>query len=131
MKRAFLAVLVAAMLLMMAGCEGALVSSGTTFMCVSTETSESFSMDYEQFNGSKQYRLKTRQDGTTVRVDVETESGTLSVKVTAAGSKDELVYSADDLQTGSFTFHVPEAGKYTVTVTADKHSGSFSFDWSN
>ena len=88
-------------------------------------------MDYEQFNGSKQYRLKTRQDGTTVRVDVETESGTLSVTVTAAGIKDELVYSADDLQTGSFTFIVPETGKYTVTVTADKHSGSFSFDWSN
>lgn len=131
MKKVLCLLLVAAMALPLTGCDEALVSSGTTFMCVSNQTSESFSMSYEQFDGMKQYRLKTRQDHTTVRVDVETESGSLSVKVTAADGRDELTYVAENLQTGSYAFEVPNAGKYTVTVTADEHSGSFSFDWSN
>lgn len=130
MKRIACLLLLLTLALPMTACESALRSSGTTFMCVSTETSESFSMSYEKFDGMKQYRLKTKQDNAAVWVNIETESGTLSVKVTSADKSDTLVYEAENLQTGDFAFTVPEAGKYTVTVTADEHSGSYSFDWS-
>ena len=131
MKRTFAALLLAVMLLTLGGCEGALVSSGFTMMSVSTETGESFSMRYMEFDGMKQYRLRTKQDNTIVRVDVESISGTLSLKVTSAGNRDELVFYKENLESGSFTFTVPEKGSYTVTMTADEHEGSYALDWSN
>lgn len=131
MKRTFAALLLAVMLLTLGGCEGALVSSGFTMMSVSTETGESFSMRYMEFDGMKQYRLRTKQDNTIVRVDVESISGTLSLKVTSAGNRDELVFYKENLENGSFTFTVPEKGSYTVTMTADEHEGSYALDWSN
>ena len=131
MKRTFAALLLAVMLLTLGGCEGALVSSGFTMMSVSTETGESFSMRYMEFDGMKQYRLRTKQDNTIVRVDVESISGTLSIKVTSAGNRDELVFYKENLESGSFTFTVPEKGSYTVTMTADEHEGSYALDWSN
>lgn len=131
MKRTFAALLLAVMLLTLGGCEGALVSSGFTMMSVSTETGESFSMRYMEFDGMKQYRLRTKQDNTIVRVDVESISGTLSIKVTSAGNRDELVFYKENLENGSFTFTVPEKGSYTVTMTADEHEGSYALDWSN
>lgn len=131
MKRPFASLMLAVLLLTLVGCEGALVSSGFTMMSVSTETGESFSMRYMEFDGMKQYRLRTKQDNTVVRVDVESESGTLSMKVTAAGNRDELVFQAENLESGSFTFSVPEKGSYTVTMTADEHEGSYALDWSN
>lgn len=131
MKRVFAAMLLAAMLLTLSGCEGALVSSGYTMMSVSTQTGESFRMSYTKFDGMKQYRLRTKQDNTVVRVDVESKSGTLSMTVTSAGNRDELVFSAENLESGSFTFSVPEKGSYTVTMTADEHEGSYALDWSN
>ena len=131
MKRTFAALLLAVMLLTLGGCEGALVSSGFTMMSVSTETGESFSMRYMEFDVMKQYRLRTKQDNTIVRVDVESISGTLSLKVTSAGNRDELVFYKENLESGSFTFTVPEKGSYTVTMTADEHEGSYALDWSN
>ena len=131
MKRTFAALLLAVMLLTLGGCEGALVSSGFTMMSVSTETGESFSMRYMEFDGMKQYRLRTKQDNTIVRVDVESISGTLSITVTSAGNRDELVFYKENLESGSFTFTVPEKGSYTVTMTADEHEGSYALDWSN
>ena len=130
MKRTFAALLLAVMLLTLGGCEGALVSSGFTTMSVSTETGESFSMRYMEFDGMKQYRLRTKQDNTIVRVDVESISGTLSITVTSAGNRDELVFYKENLESGSFTFTVPEKGRYTVTMTADEHEGSYALDWS-
>ena len=131
MKRAFASLMLAVLLLTLVGCEGALVSSGVTMMSVSNETSESFSMRYMKFDGMKQYRLRTKQDDTVVRVDVESISGTLSIKVTSAGNRDELVFYKENLESGSFTFTVPEKGSYTVTMTADEHEGSYALDWSN
>ena len=131
MKRIFAALLLAVTLLTLSGCEGALISSGFTMMSVSNETSESFSMRYMKFDGMKQYRLRTKQDDTIVRVDVESISGTLSIKVTSAGNRDELVFYKENLESGSFTFTVPEKGSYTVTMTADEHEGSYALDWSN
>ena len=130
MKRAFALLLLAVMLLTLGGCEGALVSSGVTMMSVSTQTGESFSMRYMEFDGMKQYRLRTQQDNTIVRVDVESISGTLSIGVTSAGNRDELVFYKENLESGSFTFTVPEKGSYTVTMTADEHEGSYALDWS-
>lgn len=131
MKRIFAALLLAVTLLTLSGCEGALISSGFTMMSVSNETGESFSMRYMKFDGMKQYRLRTKQDDTIVRVDVESISGTLSIKVTSAGNCDELVFYKENLESGSFTFTVPEKGSYTVTMTADEHEGSYALDWSN
>ena len=130
MKRTFAALLLAVMLLTLGGCEGALVSSGFTTMSVSTQAGESFSMRYMKFDGMKQYRLRTKQDDTIVRVDVESISGTLSIMVTSAGNRDELVFYKENLESGSFTFTVPEKGSYTVTMTADEHEGSYALDWS-
>ncbi len=131
MKRAFALLLLAVLLLTLCGCEGALVNSGVTMMSVSTQTDESFRMSYMKFDGMKQYRMRTKQDNTVVRVDVESKGGTLSMRVTAAGNRDELVFQADDLESSSFTFTVPEKGSYTVTMTADEHEGSYALDWSN
>ena len=131
MKRAFALLLLAVLLLTLGGCEGALVSSGYTMMSVSTQTGESFRMSYMKFDGMKQYRLRTKQDNTIVRVDVESISGTLSIKVTSAGNRDELVFYKENIESGSFTFTVPEKGSYTVAMTADEHEGSYALDWSN
>ena len=131
MKKKLLTVIISlVMLLTLCGCEGALVSSGYTMMSVSTQTGESFRMRYMEFDGMKQYRLRTKQDNTIVRVDVESISGTLSIKVTSAGNRDELVFYKENLESGSFTFTVPEKGSYTVTMTADEHEGSYALDWS-
>ena len=128
MKRFLSALLLAALLLTATGCE---FSSSSKFMCVEKSNSTSWSMSYSRFTGTERKTIRIAEPGTVVTVTVETQAGTLDIKVTAADNRDELVYDAQDLQTGVYTFVVAGAGKYNVTVQANDHKGSYALNWSN
>lgn len=127
MKRFLIALLAAAMLLMLAGCE---FSSGMKLMCVETSTSTSWKMSYSKFTGTERETIRTTEPDTRVTVQVVTNAGSLNLKVTPADDPDRTLYQGTDMPTCEFTFNIPEAGKYTVTVTADDHEGSYVLDWS-
>ncbi|MGM9681945.1 MAG: hypothetical protein ACI3XR_10640 [Eubacteriales bacterium] len=85
-------------------------------------------MSYEKFDGTKEYSIRVK-DGETlaVKVSIVTEGGSLALTIAQNG--DQPAYRGKDLPTTDFTVYLKEAGTYTVTLTADEHSGSYSLDW--
>ncbi|MGM9640880.1 MAG: hypothetical protein ACI3V3_05890 [Faecousia sp.] len=126
MKRILCLVLCALMLVNFSGCRSK--SACFTYRSIENQNDHSFSMRYETFDGTKEYTIRVH-DGQTlaVKVEIVTESGSLALTIAQKG--EEPAYMGNDLQTTGFTVYLKEAGTYRVTLTADEHSGSYSFDW--
>ena len=116
---------VLALLLLLTGCGR---GSYRTVMSVAQQNSHSFSMRYELFDGEKVYTIKAGDQKVAVAVSVETQSGNLAITIAKDG--EEPVYSGHHLLTTDFVVYLNEPGKYTVTLSAQDHSGSYYFDWS-
>lgn len=110
--------------LLLTGCvSGSFVTRG----CVTKQTSTGISMKYRSFDGCKTFSLRIDGENPEIWVEIRSDSGSFGLTIEDAdGNK---YYSGNELPTSSFTVVLPQSGKYTVTVTARKHSGSFSLDW--
>lgn len=121
MKRILITLL--ALLMLLSGCTG----SYTTKMSVENRNSHSFSMRYDYFNGTKVYTIDAKEEHLAVKVDIVSDSGELAVTIAKGG--ETPAYTGNQIPTSSFTVYLSDPGKYTVTITAQKHAGSYSFDW--
>lgn len=118
-----LPVLIGAMALLLTA-QGVPRSSGLKIGYMESSWGSQWRASYHSFSGSTSRRLSTKA-GDTIHVELETESGTLDLEVTA--SDGTVVYAGTDLQSGAFT--IPVEGPVTVKLTAKAHKGGFYLDW--
>ena len=127
MKKTKVLALFLGVILLLTGC----VSSGgkyLTIMSITSEDDHSFSMEYESFDGKKYYVFTPKTDGT-LKMDFVTESGTLKCTV-ITGTENQFVFNQSEIPTGKEEIPIKKGKKYTVWFYAEKHKGSFRFDWS-
>ena len=126
MKR--LLVIVVAILLIIGCISGCTYGSYIFIKSYETSGSNSWQISYEKFNGFKQRNIKlSDEDGLTFNVEIETNSGVFGLVI--VDSDGTSIYSGDDLPTSSFSVKADSAGKYTIRVNTDNHSGSFNITW--
>ena len=89
----------------------------------------SISVDAEYFQGERTYTLDFDEDRE-VKLDLETLSGKIYIKVQDSGGKVVLEgsYSSDWNQYGRTSFFI-EKGKVTFTLKGEAYSGKARLDW--
>lgn len=87
---------------------------------VSHDGWHSWSANYTLLDGWLQHTIRPQSD--ILQIDVETESGAISIEMTGADGK--VVFFESNIVTGSFEVEVPE--KVVIKVEADHHKGGFS-----
>lgn len=108
-----------------------LTSCGAEEQAIISEvnTSTEFSMAYTAFTGTRQATISISDSATaTVTGSLTSKSGSLSI--TIADEEGNVAFEATE-STGASSFSVKLTGpaNYTIDVTADNHTGSFSFQW--
>ena len=93
------------------------------------EEETSISVDAEYFQGERTYTLDFDEDRE-VKLDLETLSGKIYIKVQDSGGKVVLEgsYSSDWNQYGRTSFFI-EKGKVTFTLKGEAYSGKARLDW--
>ena len=93
------------------------------------EGETSISVDAEYFQGERTYTLDFDEDRE-VKLDLETLSGKIYIKVQDSGGKVVLEgsYSSDWNQYGKTSFFI-EKGKVTFTLKGEAYSGKARLDW--
>lgn len=81
-----------------------------------------WSATYTFLDGYLQRTIRPEND--TLLVEVETQSGTISIEIKDASGN--IIFSESDITTSSFEVEVPD--KITIRVEADNHKGSFAFE---
>lgn len=94
-------------------------------MSVLNENENAIVRTYDYFNGEFTHK-KTINKTTAIKVAVITKSGKLSIDI--KDSNLTSYYTGNITENASFNVNVPE-GKYTFTLSAEEHSGSYSFIW--
>ena len=122
MKKIMLLILV--ILFGFSGC-----SKGSTFSLFSFEnnTSHKMSASYYFRSGTKEKVITVKDEAITINADIVTEEGSLDVFI--YDENDQYIYEGYDLQSTSFSITLSNPGKYTIKVVADKHKGSYKFEW--
>lgn len=82
----------------------------------------SWSANYTLLDGWLEHTIRPEAD--ILHVEVETESGTISIEMKDADG--EIVFSEGNIETTSFDVKVPE--KVVIRVDADHHKGGFSIE---
>jgi hypothetical protein len=104
--------------------------SGTVKNGVEYNTPTKMSMLYEEFTGYKQTNINVEAGKpVVVVVSIVTEKGSIDAYIAKDNDIANSSYQGNDVPTMSFTVTLTEAGKYTVRVDAQKHTGSYSFSW--
>ncbi len=125
MRKAILIGLCLAMLL--AGCT---YSGSFTRNSVENTTADTWTMAYEQFDGSKAMTVAADQDiAAEFTVAIATDSGSLSLSIT--GTDGTEYYRSSDLPTSEFVVRADKSGPYEIRFEADHHRGSFAVSWSS
>ncbi len=88
---------------------------------VESSTSTHWKANYTSLDGTMTGTLKVKSG--ILKVDITTESGSISLDITDENGNN--VYKGKNLGTCSFT--VKTSGKTKITVTTEKHKGSFNF----
>ena len=93
------------------------------------EGETSISVDAEYFQGERTYTLDFDEDRE-VKLDLETLSGKIYIKVQDSGGKVVLEgsYSSDWNQYGRTSFFI-EKGKVNLTLKGEAYSGKARLDW--
>ena len=93
------------------------------------EGETSISVDAEYFQGERTYTLDFDEDRE-VKLDLETLSGKIYIKVQDSGGKVVLEgsYGSDWNQYGRTSFFI-EKGKVTFTLKGEAYSGKARLDW--
>ncbi len=80
---------------------------------------QSWSASYAMLTGRERHTL--HPEGNILHVEVETESGSISMEM--KDGEGNVIFSESDIQTSSFD--VEAAGKTAITIQADDHKGGF------
>lgn len=88
----------------------------------------SYSEDYKGFYSNLESGLKALdfeyENPVRIVLDVVTESGKLDIKITDSNGNE--YFNEENLSTNTYEIILDKADTYTMTLTADNHSGSFS-----
>ena len=82
----------------------------------------SWSASYTLLDGWLEHTIRPESD--LLHVEVETESGTISIEMKDADGG--IVFSEGNIETSSFEVQVPQ--KVVIRVDADHHKGGFSIE---
>ena len=123
MKAKTLRLLTLPLLLGMTACD---TESGTYFLCITKNTENSISKEYDKFTGKSNFE-RTFKVETTIDVVTTTKSGNLLLKISSNDDGKEY-YSGNLTEDFSFKVNVP-SGKYSLHVEGTEHSGSYKFEW--
>ena len=123
MKRIILLVLCATVLLCGCAASGSFAKNS-----VESSTDASWTMSYEQLDGSKAMTV-TLDDTMAAEftVAIATDSGSLSLSITGADGTE--YYTGNELPTSDFTVRADKSGPYEIRIEADHHRGSFTVSW--
>ncbi|MDF2988179.1 MAG: hypothetical protein K0R50_3689 [Eubacterium sp.] len=107
---------------------GCTYGSFTSVGSIEVNTFSKMSMSYQKFNGYKSTDIHV-DEGETVEInaDIVTEKG--KIGMTIEDEDDKKVYEGTDIPTSNFKVTLDKAGDYKVTVTGDKHKGSYKISW--
>lgn len=85
-------------------------------------------VSYKKLNARKRYSVVVG-DGEKVAVEIEivSKGGSLALSIGRVGFP--LDYSGNNLETGSFTVYLNEAGTYDMIFSAKDHAGSFKAEY--
>ena len=107
---------------------GCTTGSYSVLSASENNTSTSLSMTYSKLNGFKSTTLTVKENEVSeVSVDIISKEGKLNLVI--LDEKDQYVYQGNDLPTSSFSVKLDKAGKYTIKVTGEKHTGSYNIAW--
>ena len=106
------------------------LGSGFVKKGVEYNSSTKMSMIYEEFTGYKQTHIDVEAGKPVeVIVSIVTEKGIIDAYIAKDNNIADSSYKGNDIPTSSFTVTLTQAGRYTLRVDADKHTGSYSFSW--
>ena len=122
MKRIFLLLLLLSLLL--TGC-----GSEKTSIISEVNTASEFSMSYTSFTGTRTAAISISDSATAAVTGVlSSSSGNLSIRISDEAGN--VAFAADDVSgSASFSVSLTGPGEYIIEVSADAHTGSFSFTW--
>lgn len=85
-------------------------------------------VSYKKLNDRKSYTIEVGEgERVAVGIEIVSESGSLALSVGRVGFP--LDYSGNNLETGSFTVYLNEAGTYDMIFSAKDHVGSFRAEY--
>lgn len=86
-----------------------------------TATRNRWVAEYSFMDGYMQRTLRTTDNVDGITIVVETEEGSIAVKI--KDDEGNVIFSEQDMETG--TYEIEIVGKYAVRVTAEEHKGGF------
>lgn len=86
-----------------------------------TAAPDSYALDIARMNGADRHTL-TLDAGTALRIEFETQEGSLRMTLTAPDGT--VLYTGSGKNATAFTVGIPESGAYTVTVEARHAKGT-------
>ena len=104
---------------------------GYTIMSTSTQSANKISSRYKKFNGQKTFDLKIKETQD-INLNIKTKSGSIKVKI---DNNDSTIFTLFSFPQFSFNKKYSDSsneniklgkGSYTITLTANKHSGGFT-----
>lgn len=115
-------VLLVVVIMSIIGGAGSSRKSAVRIGYVGSETNHKWTGSYAEVNGTMVKTINPSNDE--LSVDIVTNSGSIAVVIESTSG--EIFYRGNNLETCSFS--VKTKGKVKITITADKHSGAFSFE---
>ena len=94
---------------------------GYTIMSTSTQSANKISSRYQKFNGQKTFDLKIKETQD-INLNIKTKSGSIKVKI---DNNDSTIFNKKYSDSSNENIKL-DKGSYTITLTANKHSGGFT-----
>lgn len=104
-------------LLLFCGCD-----SYRAFMSIESGTAKNWEQRHDLLDGRKSHILHLGAKSRDMIVEIVTEKG--EIDVTAKDSMGNIIFEAENAETGTYSFSA--SGKVKITIEADEHKGSIS-----
>jgi len=125
MNNKTLIILAVALIGFAAGITLGYISGHGVFEGQSDKGDDCYRLEFTKMNGTDS-NVMALYEGAELVFDFDLTRGSFGVTVVSEGG--EKIYSGSGLKSGGFSVTVPEAGSYTVTVTAKHAAGYIHID---
>ena len=126
MKSKIVIILSAAILLTFLLC-ACTYRSGAFLKLKESNGDDQWNASWSSFNGSIWRNISLEEGIHEFSVDITTESGDLGLSVKDQNRKD--YYTAEKLESSSFTVQIEGRDKVTIRFEGNKHAGGFKVSW--
>jgi hypothetical protein len=91
-----------------------------------SDADDRMEMSYDLFNGTRKSTVQL-ESGTAVRVEISTNAGEISLKITDSSGK--TAYTGNKMPSSVFLVGITKTDAYTIEITAKSHVGGYSVSW--